>query len=70
MTTADMPKIVVQTSAGATLATLTERLDATNLLDKHYATQLVERLHWAAADAEALELAPPAADSAGRGVPA
>lgn len=35
--------------------TLTERIVASNLESDHYVTQLVERLSWATADAEALE---------------
>jgi hypothetical protein len=35
--------------------TLSERIDAGNLASEHYATQLLERLSWATADAEALE---------------
>jgi hypothetical protein len=38
--------------------TLSERIVAGNLASEHYATQLLERLSWAAADAEALESAP------------
>jgi hypothetical protein len=39
--------------------TLSERVVAENLADNHYATQLLERLSWATADAEALELHTP-----------
>ena len=35
--------------------TLSERIVAENLDSDHYVTQLVERLSWATADAEALE---------------
>ena len=35
--------------------TLSERVVAENLDSDHYVTQLVERLRWATADAEALE---------------
>jgi hypothetical protein len=36
--------------------TLTERVVASHLQDEHYAAQLIERLTWAAIDAERLEL--------------
>jgi hypothetical protein len=35
--------------------TLSERIVAENLDSEHYRTQLLERLNWATADAEALE---------------
>jgi hypothetical protein len=35
--------------------TLSERIVPQNLAEEHYATQLLERLSWATADAEALE---------------
>jgi hypothetical protein len=35
--------------------TLSERIAAENLDSEHYTTQLLERLSWATADAEALE---------------
>jgi hypothetical protein len=35
--------------------TLSERIVAENLVSDHYVTQLIERLSWATADAEALE---------------
>lgn len=53
-----MPKIVVLADVVEDhpgRMTFSERVVAENLLDGHYATQLVERLGWAAADAEALE---------------
>lgn len=53
-----MPKIIVQADEARddrALVTLTERVVALHLLDRHYANQLIERLGWAAADAEALE---------------
>lgn len=54
-----MPTIIVQTTSpsgdGAAHITLTERVLATHLDDKHHAGQLIERLSWAVADAEALE---------------
>jgi hypothetical protein len=37
-------------------STLSERIVAENLASDHYAAQLLERLSWATADAEALEL--------------
>jgi hypothetical protein len=40
--------------------TFSERVLAEHLTDSHYATQLIQRLGWAAADAEALELRLPA----------
>jgi hypothetical protein len=54
-----MPKIIIQadeSSANPAPVTLSERVIAEHLRDSHYATQLIERLSWAAADAEALEL--------------
>ena len=53
-----MPKIIVQATdsdddGGRT--TLSERVVATHLQDDHYAAQLIERLTWAAIDAERLE---------------
>ncbi len=53
-----MPRIVIQagTSGGETdRVTLSERVTAANLESAHYTTQPIERLLWAAADAEALE---------------
>ena len=52
-----MPKIIVQANqsdSDAGRVTLSERVVATHL-DNHYATQLIERLAWAAIDAEQLE---------------
>jgi hypothetical protein len=54
-----MPKIIVQANqsdADADRVTLTERVVASHLQDEHYAAQLIERLTWAAIDAERLEL--------------
>lgn len=54
-----MPKIIFQANqsdAGADQVTLTERVVASHLQDEHYAAQLIERLTWAASDAERLEL--------------
>ena len=54
-----MPKIIVQANqsdANADQVTLTERVVASHLQDEHYAAQLIERLTWAALDAERLEL--------------
>lgn len=54
-----MPKIIVETDPSdraPSRATLAERLVAENIRDSHYATQLVQRLAWAAEDAEAIEL--------------
>jgi hypothetical protein len=53
-----MPKIIVQANpsdSDAGRVTLSERVVATHLQDHHYATQLIERLAWAAIDAEQLE---------------
>jgi hypothetical protein len=53
-----MPKIIVQANPSdgdAGRVTLSERVVATHLQDNHYATQLIERLAWAAIDAEQLE---------------
>lgn len=53
-----MPKIIVQsdqTHNDQPHVTLMERVVAAHLGDDHYAGQLIERLSWAAADAEALE---------------
>jgi hypothetical protein len=53
-----MPKIIVQANpsdSDAGRVTLSERVVATHLQDHHYATQLIERLAWAAIDAEHLE---------------
>ncbi len=53
-----MPRIIVQANhsdshSGRT--TLSERVVATQLRDEHYAAQLIQRLAWAAIDAELLE---------------
>lgn len=53
-----MPKIIVEaTKSGgdAGRVTLSERVVASHLEDDHYAAQLIERLTWAAIDAERLE---------------
>ena len=53
-----MRKIILQANQSdgdASSVTLSERVVATHLQDGHYATQLIERLAWAAIDAEALE---------------
>ena len=49
-----MPKIVIQSDGDPTRVTLAERIVATHLRDGHYSAQLIERLTWAAEDAEAL----------------
>jgi hypothetical protein len=54
-----MPKIIVLVDDPGEYParmTLSERVVANHLLDSHYANQLLERVSWAAADAEALEL--------------
>jgi hypothetical protein len=56
-----MPKIIVQADhpgGEPDRMTLSERILAAHLDDDHYRTQLIERLAWAAADAEALEARP------------
>jgi hypothetical protein len=54
-----MPKIIVEADslpgAGPARATLTEWLVAAHLSDDHYATALMQRIGWAAVDAELLE---------------
>lgn len=53
-----MPRITVHPSHGDGARherTLSEHLVAANLDSDHYAAQLLERLRWATADAEALE---------------
>ncbi len=53
-----MPKIIVEATksgSGAGRVTLSERVVATHLEDGHYAAQLIERVTWAAIDAECLE---------------
>ena len=53
-----MPRIIIQAiPPGGEPAdiTLSERVAAANLNAPHYSAQLMERLSWAAADAEALE---------------
>jgi hypothetical protein len=54
-----MPKIIVEADpppgSGPSHATLTEWLAAAHLSDDHYATALMQRIGWAAADAELLE---------------
>jgi hypothetical protein len=41
---------------GAEALTLSERIVAAHLDDRHYVTQLIERLAWATHDAELLEM--------------
>jgi hypothetical protein len=56
-----MPRIIVQATlagGGESEVTLSERALAENLRDKHYASQLLERLSWATADAEVVERRP------------
>jgi hypothetical protein len=53
-----MPRIIVQADhadSDGGRVTLSERVIANHLRDEHYATQLVQRLAWAAIDAERLE---------------
>jgi hypothetical protein len=59
-----MPKIIIQTDLPPESrdVTLSERLVAANLESSHYTTQLIERLSWATADAEAIERAAGSSD--------
>ena len=53
-----MPRIIVQANQSdrdSGRVTLSERVVAIHLHDEHYAAQLIERLAWAAIDAERLE---------------
>ena len=53
-----MPRIIIQANppdGQRADITLSERVVAANLGDAHYGAQLLERLTWATADAEALE---------------
>jgi len=53
-----MPRLIVQTTASAgdgADVTLSERVVAANLESPHYTAQLIERVAWATADAEAIE---------------
>jgi hypothetical protein len=53
-----MPRIIIQADPPAGQRAdirLSERVVAVNLNDPHYGAQLLERLTWATADAEALE---------------
>ena len=53
-----MPRIIVhadQSDGDTGDVTLSERVVASHLRDGHYAAQLIERLTWAAIDAERLE---------------
>ena len=53
-----MPRIIIQANPpGGEPADsrLSERVVAANLDDPHYSAQLLERLRWATADAEAVE---------------
>jgi hypothetical protein len=57
-----MPIIIVKTNntgEEAGLVTLAEQVTAANLEDRFYASQLIEWLNWATADAETVE-SPPA----------
>jgi len=58
-----MPKIIIQTdrpTQDSADVTLSERVVAANLESVHYTTQLIERVAWATADAEAIERDPDA----------
>jgi hypothetical protein len=53
-----MPRIIVQANhsdGDSGRVTLSERVVANHLHDEHYAAQLIQRLAWAAIDAERLE---------------
>ena len=53
-----MPRIIIQaipTGGERADIALSDRVAATNLNAPHYSAQLLERLTWATADAEALE---------------
>ena len=53
-----MPRITIKavhTDGKPRRWTLSERITTDNLASDHYATQLIDRLRWATADAEALE---------------
>jgi hypothetical protein len=53
-----MPQIIIQANQSgndSADATLSERVVAANIDSPHYAAQLIERLAWATADAEAIE---------------
>ncbi len=66
-----MPRIIVQAdqSDGDTgRVTLSERVVASHLHDGQYASQLIERLTWAAIDAERLESPTDAENADERGV--
>jgi len=70
-----MPKLIVQTNPVAGdrgEVTLSERVLAANLESPHYAAQLIERVTWATADAEAIESETQAsqADHPSTGIPA
>jgi hypothetical protein len=60
-----MPRITVQTDQSGEPGemTLRERIVAAHLVDDHYAAQLIERLAWATADAEAIEAQAVAAEA-------
>jgi hypothetical protein len=66
-----MPKIIVQADQrnAPDEMTLSERIAAAQLLDHHYAAQLIERLAWAAADAEGIEAQALAAENTDRPAP-
>jgi hypothetical protein len=56
-----MPRITIKavhTDGEPHRWTLSERIVTDNLASDHYTTQLIERLRWATADAEALERQP------------
>jgi hypothetical protein len=53
-----VPKITVEADtpySSISLVTLTERIVAEHLANAHYCAQLIERIAWATADAEAAE---------------
>ena len=65
-----MPRIIIQADAldgESAGVTLTERVVAANLDSSHYTAQLIERLAWATADAEAIESRAPRMSQRPRG---
>ena len=50
-----MARIIIQANTTGALRTLDERVLAEHLEDDHAVNQLLQRIHWALTDAEALE---------------
>ena len=58
-----MPRIIVEsvpTDNDAPVRMMTERVLPSDLESEHFASQLIERLGWAVADADAVEVMPAA----------